>query len=959
MKKCYTTSRFHFCFALFAALLFAPRFASAQNGINSDGTDFFVGFMPGIGPTQSRAGVYFLICSYQSNNFVHIDYFESNGLEVEGQNFLLRKGQGIEYFIDPSLMFPTRPGEVLEYKSAHITSNYPISVQVYSEGSGNGSMYQAIPTAALGKNYVVAAYNDNPLADNPGYVNRDSSSSEFLIIAPYDHTHVMYIPNSTTQSLGTVGVNSGPNSNGTAHPVTIEMQRGEVYWVRSSCNDINQDESGSTVTADKPIAVLGGQERAMIGYPSGYWTTLDNDIRNEVAEEMTPTVDWGTEYPSIPSMPASITDVTIVGDGDMYRVYTDDSKGMEMNYWEHSSAPYAQYGPNAISLYGLPATQFDNVLDPIDMLTDPNSKDAAGNLKKFYAVQYFYFQGHHDFDPNRRIGTGKAGTPQSGGGDGTLDETSYRAEEEMDLIPIDHWKASTIFMVPPNSAYNGYQFINVITYKDSVQNINITRNNATTGSLVSFIPPAKMYQIPLHPELIGLTIKLPTGTYIISGNTPFQCNSYGRTETRYKDIFGYAAPCGEAYGSHAQPNPPQADITGNCGLWNVRVHERGTGGGIAEVMLLDDSGGYIVKPAYVSYNCSLIGNGTDPQNLMSPPFMVGDTSLSITVQVNDLSRNAYAAVYAVDLSGNDTVIQLSYVAQSLALSASKLTLPDTTVESAECSSVTLKVKSTGTLSTLAIVDSAANNVFQIITTPKLPAQLKAGDSVTFNICYTPQDTFLHEDSIRVGAGCIDTTIYIGAKGLTPIIVAGDHDFGDVRLGDTVCSPIPVKNIGNAPLILTNGYQLGNNPDYTFAGQTPDTIPPGTEVTLQFCFHPSKVGEDDSRMNWATNITGVYAHHNKDSSLLIGGGLAAGVNFHFSTSEIALSIAPNPVSGLAMITLTGAPSGNVQIFDVLGREVASFRMAGSYEWNMATLPAGTYILRAEANGVIISKRIVKQ
>jgi hypothetical protein len=77
------------------------------------------------------------------------------------------------------------------------------------------------------------------------------------------------------------------------------------------------------------------------------------------------------------------------------------------------------------------------------------------------------------------------------------------------------------------------------------------------------------------------------------------------------------------------------------------------------------------------------------------------------------------------------------------------------------------------------------------------------------------------------------------------------------------------------------------------------------------------------------------------------------------SDLALSIFPNPASGAATISLTGAPSANVEIFDVLGREVASFSVAGSYEWQMSALPAGAYIVRAEVGGSVLSRRVAKE
>ncbi len=81
-----------------------------------------------------------------------------------------------------------------------------------------------------------------------------------------------------------------------------------------------------------------------------------------------------------------------------------------------------------------------------------------------------------------------------------------------------------------------------------------------------------------------------------------------------------------------------------------------------------------------------------------------------------------------------------------------------------------------------------------------------------------------------------------------------------------------------------------------------------------------------------------------------------------SEPVSLSIFPNPVESEAAILLSGGLSADVEVFDVLGREVDHFRVDGSYDWETGGLPAGTYIIRANENGPgnsqPITKRIVK-
>ncbi len=74
---------------------------------------------------------------------------------------------------------------------------------------------------------------------------------------------------------------------------------------------------------------------------------------------------------------------------------------------------------------------------------------------------------------------------------------------------------------------------------------------------------------------------------------------------------------------------------------------------------------------------------------------------------------------------------------------------------------------------------------------------------------------------------------------------------------------------------------------------------------------------------------------------------------------SLSIYPNPLSGITTISLTGIPFATVEIYDLLGREVEHFRMAGSYEWNASRLPAGTYYLEIETPSGLVVRKLVKE
>ncbi len=75
------------------------------------------------------------------------------------------------------------------------------------------------------------------------------------------------------------------------------------------------------------------------------------------------------------------------------------------------------------------------------------------------------------------------------------------------------------------------------------------------------------------------------------------------------------------------------------------------------------------------------------------------------------------------------------------------------------------------------------------------------------------------------------------------------------------------------------------------------------------------------------------------------------------SPVSLLIYPNPVTSSAMLTLTGIGSAEVTVLDMLGRTVDRFHMDGSYEWATNSFPAGSYLVRASANGRTFIQHIV--
>ncbi|HSK81015.1 MAG TPA: prenyltransferase/squalene oxidase repeat-containing protein [Thermoanaerobaculia bacterium] len=145
----------------------------------------------------------------------------------------------------------------------------------------------ALPVDALGTSYIVTTYR--------GSLAHSGDRSQFLVIAPFDGTHVTITPAQTLRFPP--GTNAPPNV-----PFQITLNRGQGF--RGEAVFSNGDLTGTLIESDRPIAVLNGNLCANI--PA---TTTACDHIFEVAH---PVRAWGTSalVANLPNRPG----------GSIYRI---------------------------------------------------------------------------------------------------------------------------------------------------------------------------------------------------------------------------------------------------------------------------------------------------------------------------------------------------------------------------------------------------------------------------------------------------------------------------------------------------------------------------------------------------------------------------------------------------------------------------------------------------------------
>ncbi len=183
--------------------------------------------------------------------------------------------------------FVTTAVDGVEQAGARLTSTVPVSVYGAAIADGGSTGFQALPDDTLGTSYRVLGYT--ALAGNP------AGRTRLTVIGTAADTTLTITPRTTIGSRA-AGV-----------PFSQVIGRGETYQLASGTN--GADVTGTTVTSDKPVAVLGGSSCSNVPGGFGYC--------NPLLQQMPPTAAWGTDFVT--------TRFATRKKGDTYRVLADQN----------------------------------------------------------------------------------------------------------------------------------------------------------------------------------------------------------------------------------------------------------------------------------------------------------------------------------------------------------------------------------------------------------------------------------------------------------------------------------------------------------------------------------------------------------------------------------------------------------------------------------------------------------
>ena len=409
------------------------------------------------------------------------------------------------------------------------------------------------------------------------------------------------------------------------------------------------------------------------------------------------------------------------------------------------------------------------------------------------------------------------------------------------------------------------------------------------------------------------------GTKVVESTEPFALHFYGNTQTE-----SFAAPAARSFVGIIDSVRPTFEVVESDSCGNVVVKVRDDQG-VADIFAIE-------TPSVELY-------GTDRYTInhdfaIEPSWVVGDTTVMFFARPKDARQDSYLAVYMSDLWGNDTVLELARKGESFSLRLNA-PFPITRPGDTSCTTVTIRNDH------IAALPFSTRQV-------KLPAIFRfsslvdiviaAGDSATFEVCFTPNETKTYIDTLSAYSDCADDAIQLRGQAAVPRINAGDHKFGHVAFGDSICHYIGILNEGDVPVTITD-YKMVGDTVFNIITPLPITIPPGEAVSIVVCFTPTFDRDTFSAgIEW---VTVPRATALKVGSIVTGNSGVLGVDV---LQAERIRISPNPAT--TSITLDLPDDVRlimVEAIDMLGATHA-LKARDAHRFDVGTLPVGVYMVR---------------
>ncbi len=671
-----------------------------------------------------------------------------------------------------------------------IYADQPLSVYVLNAKPMTSEGFLALPTSALGTEYIHCSYYDHnevrPWA------------SGFIVVATMDNTKLRielkgrgYAKTAGGNSLGDILT---PRS----------MYAGEVYAVLGDATTRGSfDMTGTRIVSNKPVGLISFHQRTHI--PS--WDLVDG--RDHLAEMIPPVHAWGQEYITVEYKRDS-------GQGDFFRVVAAE------NDTEFECTYYDLAGEQVIGRwngYMREAGDFNEYLQIT--ATYPNDLKSIRGISVFKAnkpimvMQYSYsadWDGNDIFDPFMIL-----------------------------VVPVEQYIPSTVFQTPASKAFQDNWF-NIIAVGDPDDpEKKKLKSIKVDDKPIYLIHSQFLYNRIPESNLFWAKIRMQPGAHKIIADTKFGGYIYGFSSF---DSYGWPAAMAINKLDETDTLEPVLEIEGECGDYVVRATELRNGKegddprqidqGVSDIQLLDGSFNYILKL---------------PDDFVPFPPVY---DMQFELVVDSIWKSAKAIFAVTDRAGNVAIDSVFYYPDSLELDPDEVAFGDVRLNTPHTLTAELKNISESSITVTKIELKYGD--FYTLLSGGAPPELVLGPEETHNIEveYLPKEESLAPDDLDIDSILVETECLIfnwpvTGRGIIPKIRVEDFHAGAVQVNTTKCKDygLRIRNIGSAPMDVYGIDEVDDPPfsvDLQVTSIFPFTISPGGEKYLEdVCFTPLTTG----------------------------------------------------------------------------------------------------------------------
>jgi hypothetical protein len=263
--------------ALLLVFMAAIAVTVAQEEFSTQGDHFIFGYPPNFHGSSTAESYCLISITGDPGTTGYIDFYFENGT-TSRRDFMIDQNGVYTRRYNRSIYSVEVENNASLYSSFEIRSDADVSVYAHNMSVYTSESMIVYPVNTLGVDYYIMSYQS--LIRNTGFTQQ-WHPSQFLVVATEDNT--------------TINLFYADNVDHSAElQQTITLDKNQSFLVESAFFEEGNDLTGSRVEADKPIAVMGSHNRAVVptdGSASSY---------DYLLEMMPPKVTWAGEFYFVP-----------------------------------------------------------------------------------------------------------------------------------------------------------------------------------------------------------------------------------------------------------------------------------------------------------------------------------------------------------------------------------------------------------------------------------------------------------------------------------------------------------------------------------------------------------------------------------------------------------------------------------------------------------------------------------